>query len=56
MGSEHLSKEKLVKQLPLFETGLTAATADAARRKVVRDWLGWRCHRAIAATAGTAAR
>jgi hypothetical protein len=39
VGSERLTKEKLVKQLPLFETGLTAATADAARRKVVRDWL-----------------
>jgi hypothetical protein len=40
MGSERLTKEKLVKQLPLFETGLTAAKADAARCKVVRDWLG----------------
>jgi hypothetical protein len=40
MGSERLSKEKLVKQLPLFETGLTAANAGAARCKVVRDWLG----------------
>ena len=40
MGSERLTKEKLVKQLPLFETGLTAASADAARCKVVRDWLG----------------
>jgi hypothetical protein len=40
MGSERLMKEKLVKQLPLFETGLTAASADAARCKVVRDWLG----------------
>ncbi len=29
-----------IKQLPLFETGLTAAKADAARCKVVRDWLG----------------
>ena len=40
MGFERLAKEKLVKQLPLFETGLTAARADAARCKVVRDWLG----------------
>jgi len=40
MGSERLAKEKLVKQLPLFETGLTAVSADAARCKVVRDWLG----------------
>jgi uncharacterized protein (DUF2267 family) len=40
MGSERLTKEKLVKQLPLFETGLTAAKADAARCKLVRDWLG----------------
>ncbi len=39
MGSERLTKEKLIKQLPLFETGLTAASADAARCKVVRDWL-----------------
>jgi hypothetical protein len=39
MGCELLTKEKLVKQLPLFETGLTAASADAARGKVVRDWL-----------------
>jgi len=40
MGSERLTKEKLIKQLPLFETGLTAASANAARCKVVRDWLG----------------
>jgi uncharacterized protein (DUF2267 family) len=40
MGSERLTKEKLVKQLPLFQTGLTAVKADAARCKVVRDWLG----------------
>lgn len=39
MGSGRLTKEQLVKQLPLFETGLTASSADAARRKVVRDWL-----------------
>ncbi len=40
MGSERLPKETLVKQLPLFETGLTAIKADVARAKVVRDWLG----------------
>jgi len=39
MGAERLTKEKLNKQLPLFETGLTAASADAARRNVVRGWL-----------------
>ena len=39
VGAERLTKEKLTKQLPLFETGLTAAKADAARCKVVRDWL-----------------
>ena len=40
VGSERLSKEKLARQLPLFETGLTAASAEAVRSKVVRDWLG----------------
>ncbi len=40
IGSERLTKEKLAKKLPLFETGLTAVSADAARCKVVRDWLG----------------
>jgi hypothetical protein len=40
IGSERLTKEQLAKQLPLFETGLTATKADAARCKVVRDWLG----------------
>ncbi len=40
MGSDRLTKEQLIKQLPLFQTGLTAAKADAARCKVVRDWLG----------------
>jgi hypothetical protein len=39
MGSERLTKKNLVKQLPLFETGLSVAKADAARCKVVRDWL-----------------
>jgi hypothetical protein len=36
---ERLSKDKLVKQLPLFETGLGAVSVEAGRRKVVRDWL-----------------
>jgi hypothetical protein len=40
VGSERLTRGTLAKQLPLFETGLTSATADAARCKVVRDWLG----------------
>jgi len=40
MGSERLTKENLAKQLPLFGTGLTAASGDAVRGKVVRDWLG----------------
>jgi hypothetical protein len=40
MGSERLTKKNLARQLPLFETGLTAASADAARCKIVRDWLG----------------
>ncbi len=40
MGSERLTKEQVLKQLPLFETGLPAAKADAARCKVVREWLG----------------
>ncbi len=40
LGSERLTKAKLEKQLPLFETGLPAASANAARSKVVRDWLG----------------
>jgi hypothetical protein len=40
MGAERLTKASLVKQLPLFETGLTVASAEAVRRKVVRDWLG----------------
>jgi hypothetical protein len=39
LGSGRLPKEKLLKQLPLFETGLAAVSAEAARRKVVRDWL-----------------
>jgi hypothetical protein len=40
IGSERLAKDKLVRQLPLFETGLAAVKADAARNKIVRDWLG----------------
>ncbi len=40
MGSERLTKEQLIRQLPLFETGLAADKADAIRCKVVRDWLG----------------
>ncbi len=39
IGSERLTKETLAKQLPLFETGLTEVRADAARKKVVREWL-----------------
>ena len=40
VGSERLAKDKLAQQLPLFETGLASIKADAARNKVVRDWLG----------------
>ncbi len=39
IGSERLTKAKLAKQLPLFGTGLTTASADAIRRKIVRDSL-----------------
>jgi hypothetical protein len=39
LRSERLPKEKLVKQIPVFETGLVAVSAETARRKVVRDWL-----------------
>jgi hypothetical protein len=39
VGAERLSKEKLVKQLPLFETKLTEANADTIRRMVVQNWL-----------------
>jgi hypothetical protein len=38
-SDERLPTEKLVTQLPRFETGLADVTADAVRRKVVRDWL-----------------
>jgi hypothetical protein len=40
LSSERLTKAQLVKQLPLFETGLKAATADAVRCRIVGDWLG----------------
>lgn len=40
MGSDRLTREKLTQQLPLFETGLTVASADAVRCKIVREWLG----------------
>jgi hypothetical protein len=40
LNSDHqLTKEQLVKQFPLFETGLKAVNADAMRRKLVQDWL-----------------
>jgi hypothetical protein len=34
-----LTKEQLVRQFPLFRTGLKSVTADAVRRKMVADWL-----------------
>jgi hypothetical protein len=39
LGSERLTKEQLVRQLPLFQTGLKEAKVEAMRRRVVRDWL-----------------
>lgn len=39
LGSERLPKETLLKQLPLFGTGLTRLRADDIRRKLIRDWL-----------------
>ena len=42
MGSDRLTREQFVQQLPLFQTGLAALKADAVRFKVVRDWLGRR--------------
>ena len=45
LGSERLTKEKLVKQLPLFETGLTSATADAVRARWFRTGCGGRSRR-----------
>lgn len=45
MGSERLAKEKILKQLPLFETGLTRVSAQDIRRKLVADWVhGGRQH------------
>ena len=37
MGSERLIKKDLAKQFPLFETGMTDTSADAARCAFVRD-------------------
>jgi hypothetical protein len=39
MECERLPKEKLAKQLPLFKTGFTSTKAEAARLKLVQDWL-----------------
>lgn len=39
IGADRLTKAQLIKQMPLFETGLTLSGAEAIRRKVVRDWL-----------------
>jgi hypothetical protein len=39
MDSGRLKKDKLITQLPLFQTGLKAVRADDARRLIVRDWL-----------------
>lgn len=39
VGSERLTKKNLAKQVPLFETGLKAASADAVRCKLINDWL-----------------
>jgi hypothetical protein len=41
-SDQQLTKEQLVKQLPLFETGLKSVSADAIRRKLVQDWLAGR--------------
>jgi hypothetical protein len=38
-SEERLTKEQLLEQVPLFETGLVALNADGVRRKIVRDWL-----------------
>jgi hypothetical protein len=40
LGSDRLTREKLAEQMPLFETGIGAMSADAARCAIVRDWLG----------------
>jgi hypothetical protein len=43
LNSDHrLTKEQLVKQFPVFETGLKSVSADAIRRKLVQDWLAGR--------------
>jgi hypothetical protein len=39
IGSGRLTKDQLLRQLPLFQTGLTELKAEAVRRKVVRYWL-----------------
>lgn len=39
LGSSRLTAEKLVKQVPLFETGLSALRADDVRRLLVKEWL-----------------
>jgi hypothetical protein len=41
-SDQQLTKEQLVKQFPLFETGLKSVSADAIRRQLVRDWLAGR--------------
>lgn len=38
-AASRLTRADLVKQLPLFETGLKRVNADDVRRKLVRDWL-----------------
>jgi len=45
MGTERLTKEILVKQLPVFETGLTTTDIDAVRQRVISNWLGEMPHR-----------
>jgi hypothetical protein len=39
MNAERLEKEDIARQLPLYGTGLSTLTADAARRRFVREWL-----------------
>jgi hypothetical protein len=38
-SDEKLNKEQLVKQVPLFGTGLKSVSADGIRRRFVQDWL-----------------
>jgi hypothetical protein len=38
-SDEHLTKEQLAKQFPLFNTGLKSVRADEVRRRVIHDWL-----------------